>query len=64
MSCADTACTEKHDDHDHEHEEVDVEKLIENGIKELALPEKIRAVAINSHLAEKKALDEELQKKI
>ena len=62
MCCADTACTEKHDDHDHE--EVDIDKLIENEIKALALPEKIRAVAINSHLAEKKAIDEELQKKI
>lgn len=56
-SCADTACTEKHDI---AHEDLDVGKLIENGIKELPLLEKIRAVAINSHLAEKKALDEEL----
>lgn len=61
MSCADTACTANHD---HEHEEVDIDQQIEDSIKELALGEKIRAVAINSHLAEKKALDEELQKKI
>lgn len=63
MSCADTACTADHG-HDHSHEEVDIDQQIEDSIKELPLGEKIRAVAINSHLAEKKALDEELQKKI
>lgn len=62
-SCADTACTADHG-HDHSHEEIDIDQQIEDSIKELPLGEKIRAVAINSHLAEKKALDEELQKKI
>lgn len=55
---ADTAATEKHED-DHQ-EEVDIDKLIDDSIKELPLAERIKAVAINSHLAEKKTLDEEL----
>lgn len=48
MSCGDSHC---HADHGHDHEEIDIEQEIENTIKELPLGEKIRAVAINTHLA-------------
>lgn len=54
-----------HTNDDHEVDvEVDIDQEIEDAIKELPLSEKIRAAAINTHLNEKKALDEELQKKI
>lgn len=52
------------EDCDHDHEPIDIEQAIEEAIKELPVAQKIRAVAINTYLKEKKALDEELEKKI
>lgn len=49
---------------DEEEEEIEIEQQIENAIKELPLGQKIRAVVINQNLAQKKALDEELNKRI
>ncbi|EGR32850.1 nucleosome assembly protein, putative [Ichthyophthirius multifiliis] len=60
MSAQEAAAEQK----DNESIEKTVEEQIEEALKELPLGEKVRAVAINAHLQEKKTLDAELQKKL